>query len=149
MAIKTISQFDAATPTSNDKILFEQNGEGKSATFGDVSKAIGINMDNLWTNESPTSMFGSQTISLDLTEYRYVRILFKRNVSSADIFFYDCFVGMSTICMLGTNANGYRSVNVTNSSVSFSSYAEYTAYNGNDSVVYNQMGIPFIILGVK
>lgn len=33
MAIKTISQFDAATPTSNDKILFEQNGEGKSSSI--------------------------------------------------------------------------------------------------------------------
>ena len=36
MAIKTISQFDAATPTSDDKILFEQNGEGKSATLADL-----------------------------------------------------------------------------------------------------------------
>lgn len=36
MAIKTISQFDAATPASNDKILFEQNGEGKSATLANL-----------------------------------------------------------------------------------------------------------------
>lgn len=36
MAIKTISQFDAATPASNDKILFEQNGEGKSATLAEL-----------------------------------------------------------------------------------------------------------------
>ena len=31
MAIKTISQFPPGTPTDNDYILFEQNGEGKSA----------------------------------------------------------------------------------------------------------------------
>ena len=36
MAIKAISQFDAATPTSNDKILFEQNGEGKSTALSDL-----------------------------------------------------------------------------------------------------------------
>ena len=36
MAIKAISQFDAATPTSNDKILFEQNGEGKSTALADL-----------------------------------------------------------------------------------------------------------------
>ena len=36
MAIKAISQFDAATPTSNDKILFEQNGEGKSTTLANL-----------------------------------------------------------------------------------------------------------------
>lgn len=40
MAIKTISQFDAATPTSNDKILFEQNGEGKSAILEDLPISI-------------------------------------------------------------------------------------------------------------
>ena len=36
MAIKAISQFDAATPTSSDKILFEQNGEGKSTALADL-----------------------------------------------------------------------------------------------------------------
>lgn len=40
MAIKAISQFDAATPTSNDKILFEQNGEGKSAILEDLPISI-------------------------------------------------------------------------------------------------------------
>ena len=39
MAIKTISQFDAATPASNDKILFEQNGEGKSTTIKNLTLA--------------------------------------------------------------------------------------------------------------
>ena len=39
MAIKTISQFDAATPASNDKILFEQNGEGKSTTIANLTSA--------------------------------------------------------------------------------------------------------------
>ena len=42
MAIKTISQFDAATPTSNDKILFEQNGEGKSCSIGEAVNACSL-----------------------------------------------------------------------------------------------------------
>lgn len=33
MAIKTISQFPSGVPADNDYILFEQNGEGKSATL--------------------------------------------------------------------------------------------------------------------
>ena len=37
MAIKTISQFPNGIPTNNDYILFEQNGEGKSAKFSDFS----------------------------------------------------------------------------------------------------------------
>lgn len=146
---KKISEFASGTPAASDTVLFEQDGVGKSTTVEDLGKAIGINMDNLWTNEGSESPFGSQTVPLDLTEYRYIRIIFKRNVASTDVVFHDCFIGMTTICMLGTNANGYRSVNVTNSSVSFSSYAEYATYNGNDSVVYNQMGVPFVILGVK
>ena len=37
MAIKTISQFPSGVPADNDYILFEQNGEGKSAKFSDFS----------------------------------------------------------------------------------------------------------------
>lgn len=42
MAIKKISEFVSATPTSEDKILFEHNGAGKSATISDVGKAMGL-----------------------------------------------------------------------------------------------------------
>ena len=42
MAIKAISQFDAAMPTSNDKILFEQNGEGKSCSIGEAVNACSL-----------------------------------------------------------------------------------------------------------
>ena len=149
MAIKAISQFDAATPTSNDKILFEQNGEGKSTTFYAVSKAIGINMDNLWTNSSPASPFESQTIPLDLTEYRYVKIMFKRTASINEVFFQDCFLGYTTICMLGSNAFGFRKLKVTNSGIEFGDFFEYGSYNGSEATAYSQYGVPLIILGVK
>ena len=43
MAIKKISEFVAGIPTSKDKILFEQNEKGKSATISDVGRAMGIN----------------------------------------------------------------------------------------------------------
>ena len=42
MAIKKISEFVSATPTSEDKILFEHNGAGKSATISDVGRAMGL-----------------------------------------------------------------------------------------------------------
>lgn len=42
MAIKKISEFVSATPTSEDKILFEHNGAGKSATISDVRSAMGF-----------------------------------------------------------------------------------------------------------
>lgn len=36
MAIKKISEFTSGTPTASDKILFEQNGTGKSTNFADI-----------------------------------------------------------------------------------------------------------------
>ena len=36
MAVYKISEFITGKPTPTDKILFEQDGEGKSATFADL-----------------------------------------------------------------------------------------------------------------
>ena len=47
MAIKTISQFDTATPTSSDKILFEQNGEGKSCNIGDAVNTCSLTYEEI------------------------------------------------------------------------------------------------------
>ena len=54
MAIKAISQFDAATPTSNDKILFEQNGEGKSCSIGEAVNTCSLTYEEIMaTNPVP------------------------------------------------------------------------------------------------
>lgn len=74
MAIKKISEFTSGTPTASDKILFEQGGSGKSAKVEDLGKAIGINLDLLWTNANPYSSFPEQTISLDLSKYKVIVI---------------------------------------------------------------------------
>ena len=71
MAIKTISQFDAATPASNDKILFEQNGEGKSANIRDLTNAqiyqermdftVAVSANTLITTTLDYASFGIDT----------------------------------------------------------------------------------------
>ena len=54
MAIKTISQFDAAIPASDDKILFEQNGEGKSASIEDIVNTCSLTYEEITaTNPVP------------------------------------------------------------------------------------------------
>ena len=54
MAIKTISQFPPGTPTDNDYILFEQNGEGKSATIGDAVNTYTLTYEEIMaTNPVP------------------------------------------------------------------------------------------------
>lgn len=59
MAIKTISQFDAATPTSNDKILFEQNGEGKSCSIGEAVNTCSLTPEEFQATTDLTGKIAS------------------------------------------------------------------------------------------
>ena len=77
MAIKKISEFVSATPTSEDKILFEHNGAGKSATISDVGRAMGLStvatsgsyndLSNRPNYAGSSSEGGDATSSLSLT----------------------------------------------------------------------------------
>lgn len=146
MAIKTISQFDAATPASNDKILFEQNGEGKSASFEDVGKIIGINMDLLWTNASPTSNFDKQTISLNLSNYQMVYIVIRRSTENNNL--HNSLIvkkGESgfVFAYLGGLGLLYREIeSVSNSGVNF-------GVGVMNATTDNKYGIPIYIYGIK
>ena len=60
MAIKKISEFVSATPTSEDKILFEHKGAGKSATNSNVGRAIGLS--TVATSGSYTDLNNKPTI---------------------------------------------------------------------------------------
>lgn len=62
MAIKTISQFDAAMPTSNDKILFEQNGEGKSTTIGNAVNTCSLTLEEFQATTDLTGKVASASV---------------------------------------------------------------------------------------
>ena len=72
MAIKAISQFDAATPTSNDKILFEQNGEGKSATIGNAVNTCSLTLKEI---EAGTDLSGKIASASALLNSREIKLL--------------------------------------------------------------------------
>lgn len=59
MAIKTISQFDSATPASNDKILFEQNGEGKSCSIGEAVNTCSLTLEEIQARTDLTGKVAS------------------------------------------------------------------------------------------
>ena len=149
MAIKAISQFDAAMPASNDKILFEQNGEGKSATVKDIGKAIGINMDLLWTNANIYGAFSAQTISLDTTGYK---------------FFIEVFYGwegqltwvVSKLLQRGSNwvehvreTSSRRQITINDDSIVFGDCYRYLTYGNTTGTVENSNHVPYKIYGVK
>ena len=62
-----------------------------SATYDDFEpyvkslRQLTNNMDLLWTNASPTSEFGPQTINLDLSKYKALSIVFKGHTSATNI----------------------------------------------------------------
>lgn len=54
MAIKKISEFVSGTPTSDSKILFEQNEKGKSCTIGDAVNTCSLTYEEIMaTNPVP------------------------------------------------------------------------------------------------
>ena len=144
--VKKISDFPSATPTASDKILVEQGGTGKSATIENIGKVIGINMDLLWTNASPTSDFAKQTISLNLNNYKMVYIVIRRSKTNNNL--HNSLVvkkGESgfIFCYLGGYGLLYREIEgISNSGVNFG----VGVMNGNTD---NQYGIPIYIYGIK
>lgn len=148
MAIKKISEFTSGTPTASDKILFEQSGAGKSATVGDVGKAIGINMDLLWTNASPTSTFASQSQSIDLSKYKFVYIIFRQFTSNSNyIGFLVKVDGSTNLISVGDDAFAYRLITVNTSGVTYTDASYCTEYASK--VTNNSFAIPYQIYGVK
>ncbi|MGN1167200.1 MAG: hypothetical protein ACI4S2_12335 [Lachnospiraceae bacterium] len=51
-------------------------GYSKTSTFE------GVSIDKLWENASPTSNFASQTISLNLTDYDFIIVVFRYSIAS-------------------------------------------------------------------
>ena len=45
---------------------------------------LGMKMDLLWTNKNPENAFEPQTISLDLSKYKWIFIIFKRDASEGE-----------------------------------------------------------------
>ena len=144
--VNKISDFPSVTPASSDKILIEQGGEGKSAIIEDVGKVIGINIDLLWTNASPTSEFAKQKISLNLNNYKIVYIVIRRSTTNNNL--HNSLMvkkGESgfIFAYLGGFGLLYREIEgVSSSGVNFG----VGVMNGSTD---NQYGIPIYIYGIK
>ena len=158
MAIKKISEFVSAIPSSDSKILFEQNGKGKSCTIGDVGKAIGINMDLLWENASPTSDFLEQEINLDFSNYKMIGIEFTygENTSNLErnIIFNNINYGGKYCVYTVDGGNIFfvlREYRATTTGIKFNNAVYYIVRGGGSSEAqqHTKRGIPLKIYGVK
>lgn len=108
-------------------------------------------MELLWQNASPTSEFGAQTLSFDLSEYKFV---FMVCFSSID--------GGGTIKKIYIAANGEknvlhaqdcvfyeRSATVNNSGITFTNAIRYPTYTGWTTTTANKNIVPYKIYGIK
>lgn len=150
----------------NNLVIKPMITDDLSATYDDFvsyddSLVTGINsglkMDLLWTNASPKSTFGGQTINLDLSQYKQIKIVFKL---ATDVNNIECsnFFNLSNNYILTPMYQSYGS-----SSGSFVAFREiayikasginigngkkataFTSYSDDDSLI-----IPYQIYGVK
>lgn len=96
------------TPSSGGTTVYDDSTAYSSLTFETLSSGVdtvklGIDMDLLWTNSSPTSSFSAQTISLDLSEYRAVLLILVMEATASTIYYNPL------LCLV--NGNNYRAVN--------------------------------------
>ena len=87
MAIKAISQFDAATPTSNDKILFEQNGDGKSTTIGNAVNTCSLTLEEIQATTDLTGKVASANALKDLNSRGVYKIYTADTVQTGNAVF--------------------------------------------------------------
>ena len=123
MAIKAISQFDAATPASNDKILFEQNGEGKSTTLADlpvstktqaalntkVNTADVLTLEEIQATTALTGkVAGADSIkNLSNNKIFYIKKIFAESEDKTSVTFKNVPIAYRVCAIVLGNANGY------------------------------------------
>ena len=140
----------AVTTISADKITYtdKNNVERTVDTVLDdlYSKANGsFSPELLWTNPNPASSFEEQTISLDLSEYKYIILVTKTGAEDENDYKprESIIIPINTEYPYGVGAYGgtlYRTVKATTTGVEFGNYSQsnrvipYKIYGLKDSI---------------
>jgi hypothetical protein len=101
----------------------------------------------LWTNNSPTSSFGAQSVSIDLSDYQGVDIVWRWSTSDTGMFRQSFDKDTSSMIFSMANTRTYRELTVSDSGVTFTT-GYYAAYNAS-AATSAYYAIPVKIYGVK
>lgn len=119
---------------------------GKPGTAsGGGSSGGGLSLTLLWENSSPSSNFGAQTISIDLSGYTLVLIEqdpFGNDTLDVTIGLVGTGLKLYALANTNTNRNGARNLTITTSGISFTA----CTYNGTTNNAYCK---PLKIYGIK
>lgn len=117
---------------------------------------INSNSVLLWTNPNPSASFGAQTISLDLSKYKFIEVYAKDGSSAGVNSSCKARVGLSSAQLLHCTAAGdatygtisnFRTVTATTSNVKFTDNRQ--VYTGSAPIATNQYNIPQEIWGIN
>ena len=106
----------------------------------------------LWTNPNPTSSFSAQTISLDLSKYDAVEVVFNQHKQNLTLVTQKIRIrGVANTC--GNTNFGYfvsRNLTFKDGGVTFTNGLYYGKYNTYSSLATdNDFLIPYKIYGIK
>lgn len=149
----------ASAPTSDAvKIWLDTDEPGMSAVSSVNGKTGTVVIDDipmtlLWENASPTSAFSAQTVQIDLSDYDYVCVLVKYNVSSPIQWTEFAPVGSDIYITRNVTANTSpymymtaRRGTISSTGIAFLTGTQSTPSSGGD---YTTVCIPLKIYGIK
>ena len=140
----------------------EYGGTG-ATNIVDARKNLGIDnyMELLWENANASSTFPSQTINLDLSEYKYIEITYNYGTAASNqMYSSTCSVGVSSYLLMFEDIiypdtlNGFnvkaRKLSVKQTSIAFDGGTIFGIFNGAINVKRdNDILIPVKIYGIK
>lgn len=103
----------------------------------------------LWTNPSPTSSFGAQTVSLDLSHYDSIEIEYVMQAQYQVSISAHASVGVSAYLFGAAGGNYARQITITTTGVQFAAGIYYAAYGGGGATTSNTVLVPIRIYGIK
>lgn len=104
----------------------------------------------LWTNTSPSSSFSEQTISIDLSKYSKIYIVYKGKNTDTNFQVTGLFdIGKKYFINNASFFNFTRPVEVTQNSVIFNSDYYYKELGNTATTIQNDYNIPYQIIGLK
>lgn len=169
-AIGNVVHVGASAPSSADvKIWLDTDEPGMSGVSSVNGKTGTVVLDAddvgamaewelVWTNESPTSSFSSQTISIDLSDYSLLYIVFTPNSTSASTVRIGALARITDEVMVNSyiNLSGtggitlvFRYFSSTSSGVSFDSGQQKAVSSTSSATTANERCVPLYIYGIK
>lgn len=147
----TLIDLTEDTATADD-VLNGKTFHLKNGLRATGNASMGIDMDLLWTNASPTSAFAPQTVSIDTNDYEMVLVSFRASTATGYDYYVSVLVPVKDVIFLaittGNNRLRERKFTWTAGGLIFQNAYTYNSYASTPSVD-NTVSVPYQIHGIN